>query len=159
MLLGDENDFGCSLHELSIRDCGSLLSLPKMILDSNCLGSLTLNNIPSLTCFPIGGLPTSLRSLHIEKCPNLAFLPLETWCNYTSLASLRVSSSCDSLSSFPLDYFPALECLDLVRVKNLESLSISEASVHHPSCLLKLFVSGCEKLRSLSKRIHTLTNL
>lgn len=67
------------LRHVSIGWDHTLMSLPKMLMNSTCLQRLELWNIPSLTTFPIDGLSPSLQVLE-----NLSFLPLDTWSNYTS---------------------------------------------------------------------------
>ena len=154
-----ENVSQCSLEDITIRDCNNLPSLPKMIVNSNGLRNLSLYSLPSITSFPKDGLPTSLASVSIYHCKNLAFLPHETWRNYKSLSTLSIIYSCDSLVSFPLDCFPVLKDLRIINCSNLQSLSISESSMDRPSSLQSLNISGCGILRSLSERIHTLTTL
>ncbi|XP_004516528.1 putative disease resistance RPP13-like protein 1 [Cicer arietinum] len=140
-----ENDSPCLLQSLCIRYYDTLFSLPKMIMSSNCLQSLVLDNIPSLAAFPTDGLPTSLQTLSIYNCENLAFLPLETWGNYTSLENLLLAKSCNSLTSFALDGFPKLQILHIDSCTNLESIFISKTSFLLPS--------------SLTPRMETLTSL
>nr|XP_027192844.1 LOW QUALITY PROTEIN: putative disease resistance RPP13-like protein 1 [Cicer arietinum] len=140
-----ENDSPCLLQSLFIRYYDTLFSLPKMIMSSNCLQSLKLYDIPSLGAFPTDGLPTSLQSLTIYNCENLAFLPLETWGNYTSLVNLHLAKSCNSLTSFALDGFPTLRRLHIDSCTNLESIFISKTSLLLPS--------------SLTPRMETLTSL
>ena len=150
---------GCYQLHARIQHSNALPSLPKMILSSDCLRMLNLYGIPSLISFPASGLPTSLRSLHISYCENLAFLPLETWCNYTSLVTLKIWYSCDSLVSFYLNCFPALESVSLGCCTNLQSLLILEASAHHSSRLQSVHLDCCKTLRSLPEKLDTLTAL
>ncbi|KAL5078088.1 hypothetical protein RYX36_017072 [Vicia faba] len=85
--------------------------ISKMITSSICLTHFELYCIQSLTAFPTNGLPTSLQSLYIDGCRKLSFMPFKTFQNYTSLVNLAIWNSCDSLTSFPLDGFPALQTL------------------------------------------------
>ncbi|AES69614.1 putative P-loop containing nucleoside triphosphate hydrolase, leucine-rich repeat domain, L [Medicago truncatula] len=123
-----ESDSPCMMQHVAIHNCSKLLAVPKLILKSTCLTHLRLYSLSSLTAFPSSGLPTSLQSLHIEKCENLSFLPPETWSNYTSLVSIDLRSSCDALTSFPLDGFPALQTLTIHNCRSLDSIYISERS-------------------------------
>ncbi|AES88176.1 putative P-loop containing nucleoside triphosphate hydrolase, leucine-rich repeat domain, L [Medicago truncatula] len=155
------SDSACQLQYATIERCDKLLSLPKMIMRSTCLQHLTLNDIPSLTAFPTDVQLTSLQSLHISMCKNLSFMPPETWNNYTSLASLELWSSCDALTSFSLDGFPALERLHIYSCKNLDSIFISESPSHQPSVLRSLKIKSHYSIGSLKVklRMDTLTAL
>ncbi|XP_070680614.1 putative disease resistance protein At3g14460 isoform X2 [Malus domestica] len=151
---------------------------------SNCLKDLTLYNCASLLSFPRNGLPTSLTFLHIENCRRLEFLSHEMMAKLTSLQLLNLVNSCDSLRSFPLGVFPKLSVLQILDNKNLESLAIGEGAddenlthldhlgifdcpnlVSFPHGGLRtpklagFIVDGCEKLKLLPDRIHTLTAL
>ncbi|RHN66547.1 putative leucine-rich repeat domain, L domain-containing protein [Medicago truncatula] len=125
------------------------------------LQHLKLYDIPSLTVFPSSGLPTPLQSLEIEKCENLSFLPPETWSNYTSLASLTLRSSCDALTSFQLDGFPALQRLRISECRNLDSINILESPPSRPSRLQTLVIKSHDSIGSLKVklRMDTLTAL
>jgi hypothetical protein len=154
-----ESDSPSLLKDITIRFFDNIFSLPKMILSSSCLDLLRLHCLPSLTAFPVEGLPTSLKSLHIYDCKELSFLPPETWSNYTSLLELNLDGSCGSLSSFPLDGFPKLQDLVINGCIGLESIFVSESSSYNPSTLQKLCVFSCKALISLPQRMDTLTNL
>jgi hypothetical protein len=118
----------CQLQRASIRCCDTIFSLPKMILSSTCLQHLELYNLPYLTAFPADCLPTSLQSLRIIDCENLTFLPPSMWRNYVSLMRLELGNSCNTLTSFPLDGFPALQSLSIDGCESLESIFISNSS-------------------------------
>ncbi|RXI05244.1 hypothetical protein DVH24_006501 [Malus domestica] len=151
---------------------------------SSRLQNLTLRNCGSLLSFPRNGLPTTLNSLYILECRRLEFLSHEMMAKLTSLRDLCLIDSCDSLRSFPLGVFPKLSSLDIWGSKNLESLSIGEGADHEnvthldslsindcPNLvsfphgglptpnLARFTVYGCENLKLLPDRIHTLTAL
>ncbi|KAB2594873.1 disease resistance RPP13-like protein 1 [Pyrus ussuriensis x Pyrus communis] len=151
---------------------------------SNCLGRLSLVNCASLLSFPRNGLPTSLTYLTIQNCRRLEFLSHEMMAKLTSLQHLELTDSCDSLRSFPLGVFPELSTLNIRGSKNLESLAIGEgADDENLTHLEGLFiyncpilvsfphgglrtpklahfsVQGCENLKLLPDRVHTLTAL
>jgi len=142
-----ESDSPCMLQRVVMERCNTLLSVPKIIMSSTCLQHLELSFffllkrhlelscIPSITTFPTDGLPTSLQSLTIHCCAKLSFLPPEMWNNYSSLVSLTSWKSCDTVTSFPLDRFPALQSLFIYRCKRLDSICISESPSRHPSRL------------------------
>ncbi|CAL5201674.1 unnamed protein product [Lathyrus oleraceus] len=141
-----ESDSPCLLQSVAIDSCLTLSSLPKMIMSSSCLQYLHLYQIPSLISFPTDGLPTSLQSISIHYCPNLAFMPTETWSNYTSLMSLTILSSCDALTSFQLDGFPALQMLHVGYCRSLDSISISENPSCHPTRLQSLEIRSHDSI-------------
>jgi len=158
-LLG--SDSPCMMQHVVICRCVMLLSIPKMILRSTCLQHLELYDIPSLTVFPTDGLPTSLQSLSIKRCENLSFLPPETWSNYTLLVSLDLWSSCDGLTSFPLDGFPALQRLNLSNCRNLDSILILKSPLHQHSSLQSLHIQSHDSVESFEVKLqmNTLTAL
>ncbi|XP_021826374.1 putative disease resistance RPP13-like protein 1 [Prunus avium] len=169
------------LSRLRIINFNDIQCLPNI----NHLQSLTLWNCPTLSSFPEDGLPTSLTSLRIYSCRRLEFLPHEMLAQLTSLLSLSLVNSCDSMRSFPLGIFPKLTTLDIGNCENLESLCLieEEGAVENLSHLNQLDIFGCpnlvcfsqgglptpnlsqldlsrcDKLKSLPERIHTLTAL
>ncbi|AES69515.2 LRR and NB-ARC domain disease resistance protein [Medicago truncatula] len=141
-----ESDSPCMMQDVVIEKCVKLLVVPKLILRSTCLTHLRLDSLSSLTAFPSSGLPTSLQSLHIRSCENLSFLPPETWSNYTSLVSLQLWWSCDTLTSFPLDGFPALQTLTILDCRSLDSIYISERSSPLSSSLESLIIESHDSI-------------
>ncbi|CAN6696701.1 unnamed protein product [Malus baccata var. baccata] len=154
--------------------------LPQMLPNGNRLQSLTLWGCSSLLSFPTNGLPTTLTSLLIDNCNKLEFLSREMMAKLTSLQSLDLFNSCDSLRSFPLGIFPNLSSLRIMRCQNLESLSVEGGANENLNSLdirycpnlvsfpdgglltpnLSSFsVGGCENLKVLPDRMHTLTAL
>ncbi|XP_021813003.1 putative disease resistance RPP13-like protein 1 [Prunus avium] len=169
------------LSRLKIKNFNDIQCLPNI----NRLQSLTLWNCPTLSSFREDGLPTSLTSLQIYGCRRLEFLPHEMLAKSTSLDFLRILDSCDSMRSFPLGIFPKLTALNIGNCKNLESLCLieEEGAVENLSHLNQLAIlgcpnlvcfplgglptpnltqlelNGCDELKSLPERIHTLTAL
>jgi len=137
-----ECDSSCVMQDAVIEKCVMLSSVRKLVLRSTCLTHLALYSLPSLSAFPSSGLPTSLQSLSIYCCKNLSFLPPETWSNYTSLVSLWLYRSCDALTSFPLDGFPALQTLWICECRNLDSIYILERSSPQSSSLQSLYIKS-----------------
>ncbi|CAN6558907.1 unnamed protein product [Malus baccata var. baccata] len=184
-----------SLEKLTIKGCPGLslllestetllsLQMPQMVHNSNRLQRLTLWGCSSLLSFPTNGLPITLTSLSIENCKKLEFLSGEMMAKLTSLQSLSLSDSCDSLRSFPLGIFPNLSSLFIDYCENLESLSVEGAADENLSHLNSLsilycrnlvsFPDGglptpnltyfqvlyCDNLKLLPDRMHTLTAL
>ncbi|XP_058765304.1 putative disease resistance RPP13-like protein 1 [Vicia villosa] len=153
-----EIDSPCLLQTINISSRHMQKSVPKMIINSTCLRFLILFGISSLTMIPTNGLPTSLQSLSIENCENLAFFPPEMWSNYTSLVTLTLED-CKALTSVPLNCFPMLQNFSIYDCNSLESIFISETSSCSSSTLQSFHVRDCEELRSLPQRMGTLTAL
>ncbi|CAN6696599.1 unnamed protein product [Malus baccata var. baccata] len=193
-----------SLEKLTIKGCPGLSlllesteTLPSLLeLDISYLGgkewlahnanrlqSLSIYGCSSLLSFPTNGLPTTLTSLSILNCKKLEFLSREMMAKLTSLQSLYLIRSCDSLRSFPLGVFPNLSSLIIGDCENLESLSVEGGADENLSHLNSLniwgcrnlvsfpdgglptpnltsfLVSDCENLKLLPDRMHTLTAL
>ncbi|KAB2604112.1 disease resistance RPP13-like protein 1 [Pyrus ussuriensis x Pyrus communis] len=122
--------------------------LPQMVHNSNRLQSLSLYRCSSLLSFPTNGLPTTLTSLRIQGCRKLEFLSREMMAKLTSLLSLDLTRSCDSLTSFPLGIFPNLSSLFIQSCPNLESLSVEGGADENLSHLNSLSIWGCPNLVS-----------
>nr|XP_048330557.1 putative disease resistance protein RGA4 [Ziziphus jujuba var. spinosa] len=122
-----------SLHELHIKHCTNLTSLPK--------------GIGNLSAFD---------SLDIRGCPNLVTLPHEV-ANLSSLRSLRIES-CDKLESLPeeMHRLISLAKLGISKCHNLESLL---EGISNLSSLTYLSIEACCKLVSLPQGMHRLTSL
>ncbi|XP_068310759.1 putative disease resistance RPP13-like protein 1 [Pyrus communis] len=155
--------------------------LPQMVHNTNRLQHLTLSFCSSLLSFPTNGLPTTLTSLNIFCCGKLEFLSREMMAKLSSLQSLQLDWSCDSLRSFPLGIFPNLSSLSIRACQNLESLSVeggADENLSHLNYLaigfcpnlvsfpdgglpnLTFFSVGeCKSLKLLPDRMHTLTAL
>ncbi|XP_058721564.1 putative disease resistance RPP13-like protein 1 [Vicia villosa] len=185
-----------SLANLNLGDCPLLMGsrhsitnppcdvFSQLVICLNSLQKLTLHAISSLTSFPIDGLPKTLQSLYIISCENLEFFSHESFHNYSSLEELKISGSCNSMTSFTLGSLPVLERLYIFDCNHLKSISIAEdasepnlvflRSITIWSCnelelvslsglpipkLTYLSLRDCEKLSSLPESIKTLTSL
>ena len=135
-----------TLKTLSIISCESLSSLPEGIM-MHCNSIHTNNTItmgicalevlyidgcPSLTDFPEGSLPTTLKELTIFHCENLKSLPEGVMHQHYSsnttangaLLQLLSLYVCPSLTSFPKGKFPStLQTLNILYCRQLESIS------------------------------------
>ncbi|XP_058721525.1 putative disease resistance RPP13-like protein 1 isoform X2 [Vicia villosa] len=152
-----------SLAVLSLRDCPLLMGsrhsitnppsdvFSQLVICLNSLQKLTLSRIPSLTSFPIDGLPKTLQSLSINSCENLEFFSHESFHSYSSLEDLRIHNSCNSMTSFILGSLPVLKSLDISGCKHLKSISIAEdASEPNLVFLRIIIISFCNELESVS---------
>ncbi|XP_058721787.1 putative disease resistance protein At3g14460 isoform X1 [Vicia villosa] len=147
------------LTELELRECPLLVqSMPlsdhvfrKLMFPLNLLQQLTIDGIPSSMSFPTNGLPKTLKLLIINNCENLEFLPLEYLCNYTSLEELKISYSCNSMTSFTLGALPVLKSLFIEGCNNLKSISIAEdVSLKSLSFLRSIKIWDCNELESFT---------
>ncbi|KAJ7969098.1 Disease resistance protein [Quillaja saponaria] len=156
-------DLPC-LKSLVIEDCQQLeSSIPNSpfieILELKECEKFLVEHLPStLTSVRINGcgVPDSLlqkilpnnpivERLEICNCPNVE-LPM-SYC-YSSLQYLCVDNSCDSLCSFPLQFFPKLQTLCLLGCKNLEILLVSEENQQLILPLISLHIRDCPKFVS-----------
>uniref|UniRef100_A0A7N2LL54 Uncharacterized protein n=1 Tax=Quercus lobata TaxID=97700 RepID=A0A7N2LL54_QUELO len=111
-----------------------------------------------------------LKKLSILNCRELQF---PTYPCYSSLESLYISYSCNTLKSFPLHIFPKLRVLRIETCGKMEPLSVLEG--HHlidlmslkiEDCpnfvafpapnLIRLVVNKCQRLNSMPTNMHRL---
>ena len=85
-----------------------------------------------------GSLLTTLKKLSIMNCRELQS---PTYPCYSSLESLYISYSCNTLKSFPLHIFPKLRFLRIEICGKMESLSVLEG--HHLIDLMSLKIEDC----------------
>ncbi|QHO48786.1 Putative disease resistance RPP13-like protein [Arachis hypogaea] len=152
------------LVTLDVKDCCVLESefsgevdnrnimRPLNVFNFNSLQQLSLYHIPFLMSFPNNGLPKALKTLSIEYCESLEFPTHEFLHSCKALEDLYISSSCCSLTSFPLGSLPVLKSLKLWGCKKLKSISILEEAAASQSLMFleHLEVYGCPELESIS---------
>ncbi|KAJ7982300.1 Disease resistance protein [Quillaja saponaria] len=134
------------IRSVALKECKRLLleHLPSSLtmiringsgVPDSLLGKLLLNN-------------PSIERLEINHCPEVE-LPM---CHcYTSLQSLWIVDSCDSLSSFSLNFFPKLSDLHLYECNHLETLSNSDEDQQFITSLFHLDICDCPELVSFGK--------
>jgi len=191
--LGNKLDEFPSLTEPKLRERHLLVqSIPSLdnlsrqliMFPLNSLRQLIIDGFPSPMSFPTDGLPRTLKYFIISNCENIEFLPHEYLHNYTSLEELKISYSCNSMTSFTLGALPVLKSLFIEGCKNLKSILIAEDVPEKSLSFLKslkiwdcneldsfppgglptpnlvyLAVWKCEKLSSLPEAMNTLTGL
>ncbi|CAK8564616.1 unnamed protein product [Lathyrus sativus] len=179
-----------SLIELELRECAlrvQLMPSPnnvfrQLMFPLNSLRQLTIDGFSSLMSFPVDSLPKTLKILIINNCENLEFLPCEYLSSYTSLEELKISYSCNSMTSFTLGALPVLKSLFIEGCKNLKSILIAEGASQKSLSFLRSIkiwdcnvlesfpildtqnlvyfaLWKCDKLPLLPAAMHTLTNL
>lgn len=145
-------------------------------MGSGSIQQLAINDCRKLFSLSNGGLPSTLGSLEIKGCTKLE-LTMGHCC--FSIERLELSSSCDSLTSFPLDLFPRLCYISIGSCRNLDSLALKEEyeddlmisnlqirdcikfvsfpnrGLRAPS-LTEFLIVRCRNLRSLPANMHIL---
>ncbi|CAK8564612.1 unnamed protein product [Lathyrus sativus] len=157
LIVGNIVDKFPSLTELELRECPLLVQsmhlsdhvFQQLIFPLSSLQQLTIDGIPSSMSFPEDGLPKTLKFLIINNCENLEFLAHEYLSNYTSLEELKISYSCNSMTSFTLGALPVLKRLFIEGCKNLKSILIVEdVSLKSLSFLRSIKIWDCTELES-----------
>ncbi|KHN46955.1 putative disease resistance RPP13-like protein 1 [Glycine soja] len=137
------------IRELNLKECGKLqfdfhpTTLKKLTICGYIMEASMLERIGHIT------FVTSLEYLYIYNCLNMN-IPM-TGC-YNFLVSLSIINGCDSLTTFPLDFFPKLEYLFLRGCRNLHVISQGLAHNH----LKDLVISECAQFEALPERMHAL---
>ncbi|KAL5148136.1 putative disease resistance RPP13-like protein 1 [Glycine soja] len=94
-------------------------------------------------------LTSSLERLYVISCPNMN-IPMSGCHDF--LISLMIIDGCDSLTTFPLDFFPTLSKLHLSGCLSLQRISHR----HTHNNLKELEIWECPQLESLPERMHIL---
>ncbi|KAK9002064.1 hypothetical protein V6N11_024753 [Hibiscus sabdariffa] len=179
------------LRHLRLRDFPLLKDLPCWImmhseLTGCLLEDLEIEKCPSLTCFPRGRLPPTLKMLKILDCARLSSLPeglmqADKDRNASRLEHLEIIG-CPSLARFPegrlptsLKMFKIFDCLELEPFSDemlpvnasLEFIDIWKCytlkwlpdSLNNLSCLMELKLSNCQDLKYFPETGLSLPNL
>lgn len=131
-----------SIHALFLNNCGELQfdyhpsTLKILKIDGYCMDG-SLRRVESIIS------NVSLERMKINCCLEMN-IPKQ--CCYNFLVTLYIWSSCDSLTTFPLDLFPKLKDLTFRDCANLET--ISQESAHN---LQMLQISHCPKFVSFPR--------
>ncbi|KAL6289685.1 hypothetical protein ACE6H2_007195 [Prunus campanulata] len=145
-----------TLTSLTIRSIRGLASLPEGMLKNNKnLAYLRIQDCQELTCIApsnVVGSCAFLESVHISKCPILAYLP--DGLLPTSLKNLIVKD-CNSLQLIPVTHgLPSLCKLNITGCPELSSLP---SELDDCTSLQELAISNCDMLTS--GLIHSLSSL
>ncbi|GLT39689.1 hypothetical protein SLA2020_138670 [Shorea laevis] len=150
------------LQRLKIRGCRDLQSLPEGIMQNDNsenvshLESLEIDDCPSLTCFPKGILPFSLKTLKISDCSKLEPLSEQLRHNNASLEYIGLWNHAT------LRYLPeCLHCLAHLTELFISSCPalISFPETGLPPTLRTLEIYSCVNLKSLPERMQNLASL
>ena len=138
-----------TLHSLKIKGCQVVVQLfLEIVKVQACPRRLDISDCSSLTSFPGGCLPSTLSFLSIKNCEKLEF-PVQHY--DTSLEHLLIVDSCDSLRSFPLDFFPNLNSLTIVRNKSFRFFTLSEGPCKVLASINYLKIRGCPEFISFPR--------
>ncbi|KAK4592226.1 hypothetical protein RGQ29_016656, partial [Quercus rubra] len=140
-----------TLTDISIASFPNLKSL-KGFQHFTSLKKLKIKSCHKLQYLPEDGLPTSLSILIIVKCPLLKERCVrekgEEWPKIAHIPSIEIHDDCNSLWSFPLQFYQKLKLLRVNASENLESLSISEGSHQDLTSLAQLNIWFCPNFLS-----------
>ncbi|KAH0687915.1 hypothetical protein KY290_019578 [Solanum tuberosum] len=146
-----------TFQQLKIEKCPNLEFLPEgmMHINNTSLQVLEIFDCSSISSFPVGQLPDTLKTLTVWNCFNLEALP-DIRTSTMLLESLRVGN-CTSLKHLPhglnkllnLSYFEVDGCHG-IECFPLEGL---------PQNLTKVLIIDCENLTFLPKWMQNLTSL
>ncbi|XP_027909655.1 putative disease resistance RPP13-like protein 1 [Vigna unguiculata] len=121
----------CELH---LRDCGKL----QIDYNPTTLKMLRIggDNMEASLLERLGHIisHTSLESFTIFSCPNMN-IPINHCFDF--LEKLHICGGCDSMTNFPLDFFPRLSEIDLSECPNLQMIT-----QRHPLNHLKILRIG-----------------
>ncbi|WVZ14343.1 hypothetical protein V8G54_011909 [Vigna mungo] len=164
------------LKHLSIDRCRKLKGLSDQLLHSE---QLTIDSCDELIVSENSMNTSSIENLHIYSCP-LVSIPTT---HNDFLEVIKIGGGCDSLTIFPLDFFPKLRLLQLRRCQNLRRISqehthnhLNELTIIHcpqfesfpneglfAPCLEIIAIEGAENLKLLPKhmkiQLQSLKNL
>ncbi|KAJ7947360.1 Disease resistance protein [Quillaja saponaria] len=145
---------------------------------TTCLEKMSISSCSFSISFPGGYPPNSLKTLHISKCEKFEFpstMHHHQSC-HVSLESLKITESCDSLTTLEIDAYPNLKTLHIEGCENFASFSVCNGPLQQldeivirncvnfisfpkeglpAPCLSILIVSGCYNLKSLPNEMHS----
>ncbi|EXB51446.1 hypothetical protein L484_010425 [Morus notabilis] len=132
-----------NLRKLFLNKCPLLVIMPQVLsiqhLDLQVCNALLLDSFPNLT---------SLKTLVIQRVPNLLHFPAVFPSNNPFLTTLEIKS-CSRLRFLP-DKFGNLAALKSVTIQWCENLLSLPPSLHNLSALESLEIGDCHRLTCLS---------
>ncbi|WVZ02903.1 hypothetical protein V8G54_023709 [Vigna mungo] len=135
-----------------IRHCKQLLGYDGMVkMNGKEVTIFRVHNMEAWFVEWIGKMIShdSVEDLKVYSCPNMSVLMSQ---QYNFLVSLTVHDSCDSLTTFPIDFFPTLRSLYLLSCCNLQTI----LQVHAHNHLQDLAIIDCPQFESFPERVHIL---
>ena len=149
-----EGSLPTTLKELIIACCENLKSLPEGVMyhhssnttANNALQVLHLSRCPSLTSFPKGKFPSTLKRLNIMSCEQLESISEEMF---------HSSTNSNSLQSLSIKEYPNLKALpdclsDLsdIDIRTCKSLELRPHQFQNFTRLKSLVIEDCENINN-----------
>ena len=131
-----------------VSDCDKLKSLPDhMGTLFPKLEYLCISNCQQIECFPIGVMPSNLRTISIGNCEKL--LSDLRWISMDMVTTIKVCGPCDCINSFPKEGLlpPSLTSLHLFNFSSLEMLECK--GLLHLKSLQELNIFNCKRLQNI----------
>ena len=151
-----EGSLPTTLKELIIEDCENLKSLPEGVMHQHYSSNTTANgallqvlylyDCPSLTSFPKGKFPSTLKTLNISYCQQLESISEEMFqssANSNSLQSLRIEGY-PNLKALP----DCLSNLSDIDIRTCKSLELRPHQFQNFTRLKSLVIKDCENIKN-----------
>ncbi|XP_024038707.1 putative disease resistance RPP13-like protein 1 [Citrus clementina] len=146
-------ELSCRLEYLGLLYCEGLVKLPQSSLSLCSLREIEIYNCSSLVSFPEVALPSKLKKIQIRHCDALKSLPEAWMCDTnSSLEILNIQYCCSLRYIVEVQLPPSLKQLTIWRCDNIRTLTVEEgiqssSSRRYTSSLLeKLEIWDCPSL-------------
>ncbi|KAH9684615.1 putative disease resistance RPP13-like protein 1 [Citrus sinensis] len=146
-------ELSCRLEYLRLSECEGLVKLPQSSLSLCSLREIEIYNCSSLVSFPEVALPSKLRKIEIRYCDALKSLPEAWMCDTNSSLEILSIKHCRSLTYIAAVQLPSslknLQIRDCYNIRTLtveEGIQCSSGRRYTSSLLEELFVFNCDSL-------------
>ncbi|KAG8373777.1 hypothetical protein BUALT_Bualt11G0060400 [Buddleja alternifolia] len=147
-----------SLKSLVLSDFADLDVLPTGLLQNQKdLENLQIRKLPVRTLSNMLDNLSSLRTLHLDGCSKLEFLPEGLQC-LNALENLEISS-CDSLESVPATILESLSSLVTLSFQSCKKLNPLSGPLQRAPVLQYLLIDGLPELKHLPDCMQQLSAL
>ncbi|KAH9684595.1 putative disease resistance RPP13-like protein 1 [Citrus sinensis] len=120
-------ELSCRLEYLRLSECEGLVKLPQSSLSLCSLREIEIYNCSSLVSFPEVALPSKLRKIEIRYCDVLKSLPEAWMCDTNSSLEILNIEHCRSLTYIAAVQLPSsLKKLQISRCDNIRTLTVEE---------------------------------
>ena len=146
-------ELSCRLEYLILSCCEGLVKLPQSSLSLCSLREIGIYKCSSLVSFPEVALPSKLEKIHIGACDALKSLPEAWMCDTNSYLEILNIEHCRSLTYIAAVQLPSsLKNLQIHGCYNIKTLTVEEgipsssSSRYTSSILEHLSIVGCPSL-------------
>ncbi|XP_024040896.1 putative disease resistance RPP13-like protein 1 [Citrus clementina] len=146
-------ELSCRLEYLRLSNCEGLVKLPQSSLSLCSLREIEICKCSSLVSFPEVALPSKLKKIRISSCDALKSLPEEWMCDTNSSLEILYIEGCRSLTYIAAVQLPSsLKKLQIHRCDNIRTLTVEEgiqcsSGRRYTSSLLEhLHIENCPSL-------------